>query len=51
MGEKIDLLYKIEIIQLIENRYNIEIKDEDIENIITIQDLIEYIKTLHQHER
>lgn len=38
------LLYKIEIIQLIESKYNIEIKDEEIENIITFEDLINLIK-------
>ena len=42
MGENI--IYKIEIFQLIESKYNIEIKDEEVENILTIQDLIEFIK-------
>lgn len=43
MEEK-DLLYKIEIIQLIENKYNIEIEDGEIEYLITIKDLIESIE-------
>ena len=41
MEEKI--IYKIEILQLIESKYNIEIKDEEIENIITFEDLIKII--------
>jgi acyl carrier protein len=39
-----DIIYKIEILQLIESKYNIEIKDEEVENIITFEDLIELIK-------
>ena len=39
-----NIIYKIEIFQLIESKYNIEIKDEEVENILTIQDLIEFIK-------
>jgi len=42
MEEKI--IYKIEILQLIESKYNIEIKDEEVENIITFEDLIKLIK-------
>jgi hypothetical protein len=42
MDEKI--IYKIEILQLIESKYNIEIKDEEVENILTLEDLIELIK-------
>ena len=42
MGENI--VHKIEILQLIESKYNIEIKDEEVENILTIEDLIELIK-------
>jgi acyl carrier protein len=38
------ILYKIEILQLIESKYNIEIKDEEVENIITLEDLIKLIK-------
>jgi len=38
------LAYKIEILQLIEFKYNIEIKDEEVENIITLEDLINLIK-------
>lgn len=40
-----NLIYKIEILQLIESKYNIEIKDEEVENIITFEDLINLIKT------
>ena len=40
-----DIIYKIEILQLIESKYNIEIKDEEVENIVTFNDLIELIKT------
>lgn len=40
-----NIIYKIEILQLIESKYDIEIKDEEIENIFTLQDLIELIKT------
>ena len=43
MGEE-NIIYKIEILQLIESKYNIEIKDEEIENIITFKDLINLIK-------
>jgi acyl carrier protein len=39
-----NLIYKIEIFQLIESKYNIEIKDEEVENIITFEDLINLIK-------
>jgi acyl carrier protein len=39
-----DIIYKIEILQLIESKYNIEIKDEEVENIVTFSDLIELIK-------
>jgi acyl carrier protein len=41
MEEKI--IYKIEILQLIESKYNIEIKDEEVENIITFDDLLNLI--------
>jgi len=37
------IIYKFEILQLIESKYNIEIKDEEIENIITFEDLIKTI--------
>ena len=42
MGENI--VYKIEILQLIESKYKIEIKDEEVENITTFEDLINLIK-------
>lgn len=40
-----NIIYKIEILQLIESQYNIEIKDEEVENIITFEDLINLIKS------
>ena len=43
MGEE-KIIYKIEILQLIESKYNVEIKDEEVENIITFEDLINLIK-------
>jgi acyl carrier protein len=39
-----NIIHKIEILQLIESKYNIEIKDEEVENIITFEDLIKLIK-------
>jgi hypothetical protein len=42
--EEEKLIYKIEILQLIESKYSIEIKDEEVENILTLEDLIELIK-------
>jgi acyl carrier protein len=44
MGEE-EIIYKIEILQLVESKYNIEIKDEEVENILTLENLIELIKT------
>jgi acyl carrier protein len=41
--EEEKLIHKIEILHLIESRYNIEIKDEEVENIITFDDLINLI--------
>jgi acyl carrier protein len=41
--EEEKLIYKIEILHLIESRYNIEIKDEEVENIITFDNLINLI--------
>ena len=38
-----NIIYKIEILQLLESKYNIEIKDEEVENIITFEDLIKLI--------
>ena len=38
------LVYKIEILQLIESKYGIEIKDEEVENIVPLNDLIELVK-------
>jgi acyl carrier protein len=42
--EEEKIIYKIEILQLIESKYNIEIKDEEVENIIIFEDLINLIK-------
>jgi acyl carrier protein len=39
-----NLIYTIEILQLIESKYNIEIKDEEVENISKFEDLINLIK-------
>jgi acyl carrier protein len=39
-----NLIYKIEILQLIESKYKIEIKDEEVENLDTIENLINLIK-------
>jgi len=39
-----NIIYKIEILQLIGSKYNIEIKDEEVENILTLENLIELIK-------
>ena len=39
-----DLIYKIGILQLIEAKYGIEIKDEEVENIDTFQELIDLVK-------
>jgi acyl carrier protein len=41
---KENIIYKIEILQLIESKYNIEIKDEEVENVLTLENLIELIK-------
>ena len=40
MEKEINIIYKIEIIQLIESKYDIEILDEDMENIISFNDII-----------
>ena len=48
--EEEKLIYKIEILQLIESKYSIEIKDEEVENILTLEDLIELIKIKHNRE-
>lgn len=42
--EEENIIYKIEILQFIESKYNIEIKDEEVEDIITLENLIELIK-------
>jgi acyl carrier protein len=43
-----NIIYKIEILKLIESKYNIEIKDEEVENILTLKNLIELIKNKKQ---
>ena len=50
MGEE-KIIYKIELLQLIESKYNIEIKDEEVENIITFEDLINLIKKKYANNR
>jgi acyl carrier protein len=45
-----NIVYKIEIFQLIESKYNIEIKDEEVENILTLEDLIELVKIKQKNE-
>ena len=40
-----NILYKIEIIQLIESKYNVTINDDEIENIITFEDIINLVKS------
>jgi acyl carrier protein len=42
---EINLIYKIEIIQLIESKYSITINDDEIENIITFEDIINLVKS------
>lgn len=39
-----NLIYKIEILKAIERYYSIEIKDEEIESIVSFEDLIEMVK-------
>jgi len=41
---KENIIYKIEILQLVESKFNIEIKDEEVENILSLEDLINIIK-------
>jgi acyl carrier protein len=38
------ILYKLEILQLVETKYSIEIRDEEVEKLITLSDLIDLIK-------
>jgi acyl carrier protein len=45
MDQEINLIYKIEIIQLIESKYNVTINDDEIENIITFEDIINLVKS------
>lgn len=37
------LIYKLEILQLIEQKYGIEIKDEEVEYLETFEDLLELV--------
>ena len=39
-----NIIYKIELFKELEKLYNIEIKDEEVEEINSIQDLINLIK-------
>lgn len=45
MDQEINLIYKIEIIQLIESKYNVTINDDEIENISTFEDIINLVKS------
>lgn len=38
------ILYKLEILELVEAKYSIEIRDEEVEKLITLLDLIDLIK-------
>lgn len=39
-----DLIIRMEVLQLLEKKYGIEIKDEEVENLVMMQDLINLIK-------
>jgi len=40
-----DSLDIVELIMALEEEYDIEIPDEDVEKIVTVSDIVEYIKT------
>ena len=44
-----DSLDIVELIMELEEKYDIEIPDEDVEKIVTVGDIVEYIKT-HSEE-
>lgn len=46
-----NLIYKIEILLLIESRYGIEIRDEEVESILTFEDLINTVKSKVQAKK
>lgn len=46
---KADSLAKVELSMAFEEEFNIEIPDEEIEGIITVRDVIDYI-TAHSHQ-
>ncbi len=50
MEKEIDIIHKIEIIQLIELKYEIEILDEEVENILTFNNLLEIIRIKQQQK-
>jgi acyl carrier protein len=39
-----NIIFKIELLQLVEAKYSIQFADEEVENLITIQDLIDLVK-------
>lgn len=39
-----DSLDQIELILAVENKYLIDIPDEDIDNLVTVQDLVNYVE-------
>jgi acyl carrier protein len=43
--EETNTVYKIEILQLIESKYSIEIGDEEVEDITTLDNLINLIRS------
>ena len=45
-----NITYKLEIIQLIESSYGIEIRDEEIETILSFEDLINMVRSKNRDE-
>lgn len=39
-----NIIYRIEVLKLIELEYNIEIKDEEVEDIVLFEDLLNIIR-------
>lgn len=50
MGQEDLIIYKIQIFEMIEKMYCIEIKDEEIEDIVLFEDLIKLIKNKTANE-
>lgn len=42
-----DIIYKIEILKLIESHYAINIMDEEVERIATLHDLVNLVREKH----